>query len=53
MLSSGYSNITKNIPGNTIIDYVYDEKGNWIKKTMFFKDISTEIQIREIEYFAN
>lgn len=53
VLSSGYSNITKNIPGNTIIDYVYDEKGNWIKKTMFFKDISTEIQIREIEYFAN
>jgi hypothetical protein len=53
VLGSGYSTITKNIPGNTIIDYVYDEKGNWIKKTMFFKDISTEIQIREIEYFAN
>jgi hypothetical protein len=31
--------------------YVYDEKGNWIKRTVFLKAVPAYIEEREIQYF--
>jgi hypothetical protein len=48
---TNYRNINKANRTGSSYTYEYDKKGNWVRKSTFYRDKNTNISLREIKYY--